>query len=147
LVSVAAVFPLLAGVLADERLSSRLAQRAFRMLSVLGSLGLAIVALTTGVLDRRFHDWAILLLGPCGLLSLIWGIALGFRTRAVLVWLTGSSLVIFASWNLIQYARQTLGQGADWAGLPLVQKFATASLLAWMVAVSLTPPRASPARS
>src|SRR5690606_9634358 len=83
LVTLAAIFPPYVRVLAEGLSQRRAARASLFLLAGLGSLGLALVALATGIVDRVVHDWAILLLGPCGVLALVWGIALGIRRGSV----------------------------------------------------------------
>lgn len=101
----------------------------------LGSLALVNVAVAIGN-AQPLHDWSIILLGPPGLAVLVWSVALGIRRGSGLVRLLGIGAVVFSIWNMVQYFRQLVLHSEGWMGLPVVQRTATAFVLAWIAAVA-----------
>lgn len=115
---------------------SKNAGRWLRIFGWLGCLGLAIVALATGQTEPQVHTWAILLLGPCGLIALVAGVGLGFRQGTTGVKAVGALTILLSVLNMVQYAREEVGGAPDWIGLAVIQKLATLSLLSWIAVVA-----------
>lgn len=110
-------------------------------LGLLGSFGVAAVAVVTalGLLD--LHLALILGTGPAGLLGLVLGIVLQKRRGAFAAARSGYVLLALGAWNFVQYARQAVGGAERWSGLPAVQKAATLALLVWLLAGLWLPAR------
>ncbi|MCZ7686462.1 MAG: hypothetical protein M5U28_49985 [Sandaracinaceae bacterium] len=115
--------------------SARLALfvRAVGALAVIATLG---VPLSAWLGIAWLHDASVLIAGPLGLLAcgaVVLGLARG--EGAAVPTLLGGLTLLAATFDLIVYAR-CWATGTTWIVLPVAQRVALLSLLAWMLALA-----------